>query len=108
MFSLLVSLRTAERCIQLPFNLNSKLTSHSILHCLWSVGLSKSFSQLCRDLSFLNIFFNRFYPVEKFGVPQCSLYRGSLTLSISKNGRKVIPEAAATLFLFCMGSIWNT
>ena len=44
-----------------------RLTSHDILHFLWSANLSKSFSQLIASiLSFLNIFFNRFYPVEKY------------------------------------------
>ena len=59
-----------------------KLTSHGILHYLCSVDLSKSFSELIvQYLSFLNIFFNRFCPVEECGVPPRCLYRGLLTLT---------------------------
>ena len=62
-------------------NTHLKLTSHGILYYLWSVDLSKSFSQLiCQYLSVLNIFFNKFFTVEKCGViPHC-LYRDSVTL----------------------------
>ena len=41
-----------------------KLTSHGILHYLWSAELSKSFPQLISSIfTFLNIFFNRFCPL---------------------------------------------
>ena len=36
---------------------------------------------LYKYLSFLNVFFNRFYPVEKCGVTPHCLYRDSLTLT---------------------------
>ena len=71
-----------------------KLTSHSILRYLGSADLSKSFSQLivliftflinivtdnisvnsfCQYLFFLNIFFNRFCPVEVWGNPTLAI-----------------------------------
>ena len=51
-------------------------------------GLSKSFSQLIVSiLSFLNIFFNRFCPVEKCGVSPHCLYRDpSVTLNFFPGG----------------------
>ena len=92
-------------------NFKLKLTSHDILHYLFSVDLSKSFSQLIvsiflfsiffsidfarwkvsgsikklfsinfQQLFFLNIFFNKFCPVEKCVVTPHCLYRDSLTL----------------------------
>ena len=65
------------------------LMSHGVFHYLWSADLFKSFSQLILSiltflnqyLSFLNILFNRFYPMEKCGIiPHC-LHRDSLTLT---------------------------
>ena len=55
------------------FKIMLKLTSHDILHYLWSADLSKSFSQLivsidCVNIHLFPIFFNRFYWVEKCGV----------------------------------------
>ena len=70
--------------------------SHGILHYLWLADISKSFSEMilsiftfsqyfinsfCQCLSFRNIFFNRFCPVEKCGVTPHCLYRDSLTLT---------------------------
>ena len=56
---------------------------HGVLNYLWSVGLSKSFSQLIVSiyLSFLSIFFNIFCLVEKCWVTPLCLYRDSLTLT---------------------------
>ena len=52
-----------------------KLPSHGILH------YRKAYlNWLCQYLSFLNIFFNRFCPVEKGGVTPNCLYHDSLTL----------------------------
>ena len=66
------------------FMIPLKLTSHDILHYLWSVDLSKSFPQLIVSIfTFLNIFYNRFYPVKKCGVTPHWLYRDSLTLNVS-------------------------
>ena len=42
-------------------------------------------NQLCQYLSFLNIVFNRFCPLEKCGVTPHSLYRHSLTLKLPSN-----------------------
>ena len=55
------------------FKIMLKLTSHDIMHYLWSADLSKSFSQLivsidCVNIHLFPIFFNRFYWVEKCGV----------------------------------------
>ena len=55
------------------FKIMLKLTSHDIMHYLWSADLSKSFSQLIVSIDCVNthlfpIFFNRFYWVEKCGV----------------------------------------
>ena len=45
---------------------NLELTSHAILYYLWSADLSKSFPNSLRQyLSIFDIFFKRFYLVEK-------------------------------------------
>ena len=62
------------------FDFIFKLTSHGILHYLWSADLSKSFlGCLCRYLPSLNSFLNRFCLVEKYGVTLHCLYRDLLT-----------------------------
>ena len=68
------------------FKIMLKLTSHDIMHYLWSADLSKSFSQLIVSIDCVNthlfpIFFNRFYWVEKCGLPPHCLYRDSLILT---------------------------
>ena len=61
-----------------------KLTSHGKLIYLCLVDLSKSFLYwLCQYLSFLQYFFNNFFPMEKCGVTLHCFYRDLLTL-ISK------------------------
>ena len=46
-----------------------------------SRSIKKAFlNWLCQDLSFVDIFFNRFFPVWKCGVTPHCLYRDSLTL----------------------------
>ena len=62
------------------------------MYYLWSADLSKSFlnwlrqyllssiNSFCQHLSFNNIFFNRFSPVQKCGVTSHWLYREALTL----------------------------
>ena len=62
------------------------LTSHCILHNLWShinrISIKKYFSINWVDIYlFFNIFFNSFYPVKKCGVTSHCLYRHSLTFS---------------------------
>ena len=81
-----------QRFSSLLFKPHLMFTSHGILHCLWSVDLKKSFSQLILSILifsqyffqqlllifiFINIFFNRFCLVEKFGVTSHRLFRDS-------------------------------
>ena len=110
LLSFLWSTRLSLLC-KLISTLACSQTSHSVLHYFCSVDLSKSlpidcvntylFSMffsiffqsclvekvflnwLCQYLSFLNIFFNRFCPVEKCGVTPHCLCRDSLTLTYS-------------------------
>ena len=64
-----------------------KLTCHSILHYLWSVYLSKSFSQLIVSI---NIYlFSIYFPIniaqwKSAGLPPHCLYRDSLNLKSLK------------------------
>ena len=62
-----------------------KLTSHGILHYLWSADLSKGFSQLIMSIfMFSKYFLNRICLTEKCGVTPHCLYRDWLTLNTRK------------------------
>ena len=63
----------------------SRLTSHGILHYLWTANISKSFSKLniYQYLSFLNTSFNKLCQVEKWRITLHCLCRDSLTLKAS-------------------------
>ena len=76
-----------------------KLTSHGILHYLWSAGLSKKLSQLIMSIFifsqyFFQLFLHRFFSTETCGVTPHCLYRDSLTLS--------------PLILLCSDLPWNS
>ena len=90
-FNWILTVKTSLLCLLIQL----KLTSHGILHYLWSADLSESFFQLilsiltfsqyflnsfCQYLYFFNIFSKKNFAVEKCVVNPHCLYRDSLTL----------------------------
>ena len=90
------------------------------MHYLWSADLSKKLfsivliftflNSFCQYLSFRNIFFNRFCPVEKRGVTPHCLYHDSLALRVTKrlvNALIILCWKAVILVNSCSRSLWG-
>ena len=88
-----------------------KLTSHSILHYLWSADLWKNFDQLIMSIF---IFSRYFFPVENCWVTTHCLYRDSLTLKLQTtkyfimNYTIVVSPKVIPLFIITLSYLHRT